>query len=89
MTTISLHADMKEDLALLKPEEMSWTEFLRVLVETVDRERLAKRIQELLTEEHELAMERIRTRYQKARDDPNRLLTPGEARKEMHRLRDG
>jgi hypothetical protein len=67
MTSITVSESVKGDLANWKPEDVSWTTFLRVLQQSTNPRRFEKQMQLILEEEDHLAVERARARYAKHR----------------------
>jgi hypothetical protein len=67
MTSITVSEDVKGDLAKWKPEDVSWTTFLRLLQSSTDPRLFKARMQALLDEEEAQAVDRARARYLKNR----------------------
>lgn len=67
MTSITVSESVKSDLAQWKPEDVSWTAFLRVLQQSTDPRRFEEHMTRLLEAEEQDAIERARARYLKHR----------------------
>lgn len=83
MTSITLDADVKREHEKLKPESLTWTEYLHIVAHSIDPERFQGLVEEIHKEQTEDAIERARERYEKARANPRRLLTSDEARRRV------
>lgn len=87
MTTITIAPEVKAELGQLKPEALTWDQYLVVLMESVDAARFERTLKALSEAQYAEAAARARERYRKARAHPRALLTPTEARKRVRALR--
>lgn len=83
MTTITLDPEIKEEHEALKPESLTWSDYMHILAHSIDAERFGTLVEEFYQREYEDAVERARRRYDRSREDPERMLTPDEAREEV------
>jgi hypothetical protein len=67
MTSITVSDSVKGDLAQWKPDDVSWTAFLRVLQQSTDPRRFEVHMKRLLEAEEQDSIERARARYTKHR----------------------
>ncbi|HEX9710664.1 MAG TPA: hypothetical protein VGB42_11960 [Candidatus Thermoplasmatota archaeon] len=87
MTTITLAPEVKRELGELKPDALTWDQYLVVLLESVDPARFEQVIKDFLDAQYAEAAARARERYRKARARPGSLLSATEARKRVRALR--
>lgn len=87
MTSITVAPAVKQDLEALKPGSLTWNEYLRLVLESIDPDRFREALENFHEAELEDAIARARERYAKARADPSRLLTADEARRRVRSRR--
>lgn len=87
MTTITIAPEVKQELGQLKPDALTWDQYLVVLMESVDPDRFERTLKAFLDAQYAQAAARARERYRKARAQPSSLLSPTEARKRVRALR--
>lgn len=89
MTTITVAPEVKRELGHLKPDALTWDDFLAVLLESVDPDRFERVVRGLLDAQREQAVARARERYRRARARPDELFSAPEARKRVRALQAG
>lgn len=89
MTTITLREETKEELRAIKPDALTWDEYLHLVLQSLDPDRYAETLEGFFEEEIEDVVERARERYEAAREDPGRMLDPDDAREQIRELRSG
>lgn len=82
-TSITLEPDIKEEHEALKPDSLTWSEYMQILVRSIDADRFEELVEGFYQREYESAVERARERYDQAREDPDSLLDPDEARQRL------
>lgn len=83
MTSITLEREVKEEHEALKPDSLTWSEYLHIVAQSIDPEKFEDLVEAFYEEECEKAVERVKQRYNKARSDPDRLLDAEEARERI------
>lgn len=83
MTSITLERGVKEEYEALKPDSLTWSEYLHIVAQSIVPEKFEDLVEAFYEEEYEKAVERVRQRYNKARSDADRLLDAEEARKRI------
>lgn len=86
-TTITIDPEIKALLDKLRPESLTWDQYLAAIVRSVDPERLEREFQAFYEVEYREAVRLAQERYQTARRKPASLLSATEARKRVRALR--
>ncbi|MBI4394077.1 MAG: hypothetical protein HY556_09835 [Euryarchaeota archaeon] len=86
-TTITVEPEVKEELDQIRPETLTWGQFLHALGRSVDPERLEREFQSFYAAEYQEAARLAKERYEAAQRDPDSLLSATEARKRVRALR--
>lgn len=89
MTSITLDPDIKQEHEALKPDSLTWSEYMHILVQSIDADRFEQLVEEFYKREYEAAVERARDRYAKAREDPDKMLSASDARDEVRERSSG
>ena len=83
MTSITIRDDVKREHEALKPESLTWNEYMRIVAQSIDPDRFGQLVEAFYAEQYEEAVERARERYAAAREDPSQLLSAEEARRRV------
>lgn len=80
MTSITLDQEIKDEHEQLKPDSLTWNDYMHIVAHSIDAERFEQLVDELYQREYEAAVERARERYAEARDNPDKMLSAEDAR---------
>lgn len=83
MTSITIRDDVKQEHETLKPESLTWNDYMRIVAQSIDPDRFGELVEAFYQGQYEQAVEQARERYAKAREDPGRLLSAEEARRRV------
>lgn len=83
MTSITLDQEIKQEHEALKPESLTWSDYMHILAQSIDADRFEELVEEFYQREYEASVERAKERYAQARADPDRMLSAEEAREEV------
>ncbi len=83
MTSITIRDDVKQEHEALKPESLTWNDYMRIVAQSIDPDRFTELVEAFYQAQYGDAVERARERYGKAREDPSHLLSAEEARRRV------
>lgn len=80
MTSITLDQEIKDEHEELKPDSLTWNDYMHIVAQSIDADRFEKLVEELYQREYEAAVDRARERYAQARANPDRMMSAEDAR---------